>query len=135
MIRNPLRLPGTRRPNPCVLDSLRITEFGFLPQMATNGLSAFIKGGSKTATSKSMTLVFLFLSGISGWALLALHRAFLPKPSRKCKVGSCWAKLPGSSRRTGAVFQPFVFALTYKKMEKIVVSRKSGSIGMPLLSH
>lgn len=78
IIAKSLSLLGTERPNPCILDSLWIMEFGFLPQMAMNGLSMFIEGGSKIANSKSTTFVFLCLSRILGWILLASHCAFLP---------------------------------------------------------
>lgn len=120
--------PTTERPKPCVLDSLWITEFAFLPQMATNHLSAFIEGESKIGNSKSTRFLSLFLSRILGWILLALHHAFLLKSSHKGKMDSYCARLHGSCRKTGTIFQLFIFAIMYKKIEEIIVSIKSSSI-------
>jgi len=101
--------------------------------MLMNGFSAFIEGRSKIANSISTTFVSLCVSRILGWILLALHCALLPKSSHKGKTGSYPARLHGSCKTTGAIFQPFVFAIMCNKIEKIIASSKSGSTGVSLL--
>lgn len=103
--------------------------------MAMNHLSAFIERGSKIGNSKSTTFLPLFLSRISEWILLALHHAFLLKSSHKGKMGSYCVRVQGSCRKTSTIFQLFIFAIMYEKIEEIIVSIKSGSIDVSLLLH
>lgn len=97
-----------------------------------NGLSAFTEVVNKITNSKSTTFVFLFLSRILGWILLVLHHAFLPKSSHKGKIGSYGIRLQGTCKKTGTMFQLFIFGIIYKKTEKIIVSNNSSSVGVSL---
>lgn len=125
---------GTKRPNPCVLDSLWITEFGFLSQMARNALSVLIEGRRKIGTEKRNVCVPLSLQScrVDATGLpLCLPAQILP--SRQ--GGLLLPKAPWELQEAGTTLQPFLFAIMYKKNEKIIVSSKSGLTGVSLLLH